>query len=411
MSEFDLDDLLTDAVSDYRDATLSQIKPAGSLAAHATAIHRRRVHMISMGVLAAVLVITPISAYAAIDHNHNGPPTVAASQTVTPTVKPSTATPSTLPSTTPSTPASTAPATATLAPITEHELANSTLNFGTGWGAPCPRGNVKMDNGQYVTKSPNNIASDKQYGLIKVVTADVDHDGSGDAIGLFGCDEGDPGRQRVIAFDRTAGGAIHTMGDLASGIDMMRDIAANSNGTIRVQVSNLGGSDGFAATAQVVQWRTYRWNGTKFVQASGSTSFTTSTSHLSATMSDLVFGPASNGKHAGVMTVTLHNSGSHTINNASVVVNGGANGIVVDVVKPACTVPTYVGDVGAMVCTASSIKAGGTVTVTLHFVVPTNDETNVQQDPLLQEESAVVQVRVGDQALAKQPTLSKAYFN
>ena len=77
MSEFDLDELLAGAVDDYRTETLGRITPAGTSAAHATATHRKRVHAIAMSVLVAALVVAPVSAYAAIDHDHNGPPSTA----------------------------------------------------------------------------------------------------------------------------------------------------------------------------------------------------------------------------------------------------------------------------------------------------------------------------------------------
>jgi len=409
MSEFDFDDLLTGAVNDYREATLSQIKPAGALAARATATHRRRVHMISMSVLAAVLVITLISAYAASDHNHNGPPTVATSPTVTPTIAPSTVGPSTAPSTPPSTPPSNTPATTSVAPITEHDLGNATLTIPSSpWSPGCPHGKVKLTNGRFVWNTVNNLPGDANYGLLKVVSVDVDGDGTKDAIALFGCDEGDPGMQIVVGFDRTSSGAIHTMGNIVPDTSTVLKVSAGSGGKILVQVSNLEGTDGVAASEQVVQSRTYAWSGTKFRQTAGPTAFTTSSS-LSAQMSDLTFAKSSNGKRAGVMTVQLHNTGSHSISNASVVVYAGETiGLVMNAGCQKLPWDTDLAD--AEVCSPSSIAAGGTATVTLHFTIADDRVSDIQHYGLVNAQMTV-QIRVDGKALTQQPKLGKAVFN
>jgi hypothetical protein len=400
MSEFDLDELLAGAVDDYRDQTLSQIKPAGTAAAHATAIHRRRVHTLAMTVLAAALVIAPVTAYAAMDHDHNGPPNVAASHSTEPSV-----TPSSVPSVTPSQPPTSSPATTVGKPITQHDLANATLHFPTSgsWPKPCPQGKVKLVNGHYTgLTGTNDSPGDPPSGLIKVVQVDLNHDGSLDAAAIFGCRIGDPASQTAIAFRRAADGSIETMGTIEKTIFTIHDIQATSGGSVRLAVADLHGSDGMAVAAQTPQWRTYNWNGSRFKQSGGSTSFTVTRIDLSVQVSDLTFAKPVAGKRAGTMTVTLHNSGGKSISNASIIyVFGTATKI-----SPTCaTLPYGPGDFAGQ-CAVPSIAPGATVVVTFRFTGADADLTYYRTHPsLAQTDNDMLQINVGDQRLAPQPPL------
>ena len=318
MSEFDLDELLAGAVDDYRTETLSRITPAGTSAAHATATHRKRVHAIAMSVLVAALVVAPVSAYAAIDHDHNGPPSVATSTKSSPAPTTSAApsippTPSSPPSTTSSTP------TTRHTAVTATDLANAVLHVPT-WGAfnsMCPHGTIRMVRGMFST-GRDSSDTPSSFGLATVVTTDVDHDGTGDAVALLSCHRSDPGIEQVVAFHRGGNGSIQTLGQVLLAVDgtatgavhAIDDLTASANGTLRIQVSDLSGSSGGGVSGQVVQWRTYGWTGHRFAQTAGSTSFSTSAYQLTAHLGNMVF-TGSGGNRARTMTVTIHNGGSH----------------------------------------------------------------------------------------------------
>ena len=415
MSDFDFDDLLAGAVEDYRELTVSQIKPAGTDIARSTAVHRKRVHTVSLAVLVSVLVIAPVTAYAATDHDRHAPPTIAGTPTGSPSI--ASAAPSTSPTTsTPpsiSTSAASPPAHASTpgrsAPITQHELANATLQLpsNTWLTSFCPHGTVKLVNGHFTDRNDGG----PEDGLLKVVTTDVDHDGNPDAVALFGCARSDPGFQSAVAFQRRSDGKIHTMGAVTTGIPMMPNIATAAGGSVRLQVSNLQGSDEGAVAAQIVQWRTYSWNGSRFRQTAGSTSFTTA-SQLTAQTSNLNFGAAVNGIRTGTMTVSIHNQGSRTVRTGSIVFNGGFIVEELPSDNPSCGTLPYAPDIPSSgVCAIGSVAAGKTVTVPIRFTANSGEVSELTTHPSLHEGGLLIQIRVGDQALVKQPTLGKAVFN
>jgi hypothetical protein len=391
VSDFDLDALLAGAVDDYHRQTLPQIKPAGTTQARATATHRKRVHAMAMSVAALVVVAVPIAAYAATEHNHNGPPQVASSQSASPA-------PSESPSATPSAlPTSPAP---TLAPITQQELSNATLDLPSwaGGGGTCPSGTVTLHNGQFGGTSRISVAT-----LIKAVSVDLDGNGSADAVALFGCQAGNPGFDTAIAFHRATDGSIQTLGIVVHGINTLTDIRAGDAGTVQIRVSDLAGSDGYADTEQVLQWRTYQWDGTRFNQAGGSTSFTVSVPTLTATLSDLTFQAPANGKRTGTMTVTLHNGGTTTIDNASVIYDLE----IATVIAPKCDQLAADLPVSGQ-CTVQPITPGATATLT--FTLSANASAFPYAGNNYPNQN-LIQIRIGDQKLAPQPPMGKLILN
>ncbi|HEY1488590.1 MAG TPA: hypothetical protein VGF84_20940 [Micromonosporaceae bacterium] len=404
MSEFDLDELLAGAVDDYRTETLGRITPAGTSAAHATATHRKRVHAIAMSVLVAALVVAPVSAYAAIDHDHNGPPSTAASTKSSPPP-----TPTSSPSTTSSTRATRHTA------ITATDLADAVLQVPT-WGAfnsMCPHGTVRMVKGMFST-GRDSSDTPSSYGLATVVTTDVDHDGTGDAVALLSCHRSDPGIEQVVAFHRGGNGSIQTLGQVLLAVDgtvvgavhAIDGLTANASGTVRVQVSDLSGSSGGGVSGQVVQWRTYGWTGHRFTQTAGSTRFSTSAYQLTAHLGNMVF-TGSGGNRTGTMTVTIHNGGSRAVSNVSIRYASDESGAL-RLTGSACTAPT---SYAASTCPVGTIAAGRTGTVTLHLTIRESDVASFTHNPSLAAADVVTQIRVGDQKLASQPALGKVVFN
>jgi len=384
VSDFDLDALLAGAVDDYNQQTLPQIRPVGSGRARATATHRKRVHTAIMSAVALVVVAVPVGVYAASDHNHNGPPVVGSSRSASPA-----------PSESPSAAPSSAPPT--LAAITQQELSNATLSL-PSWsdGNGCPSGTVKLRNGQF---GGGNVPASQ---LLKAASVDLDRDGSADAVAIFICHGGDPGLEMAVAFHRAPDGSIQTLGKVVTGIYTIADVRAGDAGTVQLQVSDLAGSDGAAATGQVKQWRTYEWDGTGFNQTAGSTSFTVAVPALTVTLSDLTFEAPVNGKRTGTMTVTLRNGGTTTISNASVVYELTVG----TVTAPTCD--QVVADLPfSGQCAVQPIAAGATATVTFTMIDDQGAAASPGSTPLQETGENLVQIRVGDQKLATQPPLGK----
>jgi hypothetical protein len=400
---------------DLVQEAFTHIRPAGTQAAQATATHRKRVHALAMGVLVAVVIVAPVSAYAGLHHDHNGPPTVAATQSATPTVTP-TSTPSVVPPsiTPPSIPPS-APSTTPAVSVIAKQLENATLQI-PSWGvfdSVCPHGNVRLSHGAYTGTLATTLPGPTN-GLMTVVTADVNHDGNQDAVAMIGCQAFDPGIQQVVVFDRGSNGSFRTMGQVVRAVDTtvsdgitdIRDITVSADGAIRVQVANPDGSGGPGVVDQVIQWRTYGWTGSHFAQTAGSSSFVRSLSTLSVQVSNLVFQPSSGGSRTGEMIVTFHNSGSHALANASIVYAPDDSGVV-QLATSTCSAPD---GSGASTCPVSPIAPGATRTVTLRVTIKDGDVSTLTSEGSLTQSDLLVQIRVGDQKLTKQPTLGKAVY-
>lgn len=208
-------------------------------------------------------------------------------------------------------PAPSQPATCAKPPAPD--LCNATVDI-PSWGegdAECPHGAVMIDKGRY-TGLPHNPLG----GIRMVLSADVDHDGVAEEVALASCQIGDPGIDQVFVVDHTSSGALHTMGQIirpGQGFSFgVHTLAAGPDGSVRVQLSNVLGSDETAEVAQVTQWRTYGWNGQRFIQTAGSTSFDADRSATRLTMSvaPAVFAKPQGTLRRGTFTVTVHNTGT-----------------------------------------------------------------------------------------------------
>ncbi|GAA2621667.1 hypothetical protein GCM10010399_61000 [Dactylosporangium fulvum] len=391
MSDFDLDNLLAGAVDDYREHTVPQIQPAGTAAARTTATRRKRVHAMAVSALALVVVGVPMAVYAA-DNHHNGPPNITGSPGNS--APPETSAP---PSAAPS---ETVKAALPPAPVTEQDITNGTLDIPAWPSKLCVHGKVTVRDGK--------VAGTADLRVVKIATVDLDKNGSADAVVIFRCNLGDPPTDMAVAFRRAADGSIETMGTVARGINQFRDVRAGAAGTVELQVSDQGGSDDIAVVGQVVQWRTYGWTGTRFDQADGPTAFNVAMPKFTATLSDLTFEPAVNGQRNGTMTVTLHNGGSTTISDASIVYQ-----MEFKVTSPKCDMPIP-GSTGdplwnrAGRCRVQPIAPGATATVTFQVTASDSSVSSYQgQHFNMQSNNMIlVQLRVGERRLATQPALS-----
>jgi hypothetical protein len=300
MSDFDLDALLAGAVSDYRDETSSLINPEGTGAAIAMAKHRRKVHAMAMSALAAVLIVAPVAAYAAVDHNRHGPPVLPAGSA---SPSPS-AVASVEPSTPPPSPASTPSSTDSSGANSVTAFKNATLDL-PGWASPsCPHGRTRFHDGKagdFTTINAVNVG-------------DVTGDGSPDVVAMIGCRPGEGAENQVIVFHVSGDGTISTTGVVVQPApnakafdDQIQNVADMhiSGATITVHVGDYETTYTDNNARGIYQDRIYGWNGHEFAQTGGPTSFSAASSvHLSISKAQVQFGTAKNGTRKGTVTVT-----------------------------------------------------------------------------------------------------------
>ncbi|WP_412541189.1 hypothetical protein R8Z50_00780 [Longispora sp. K20-0274] len=308
MSEFDDLNLINDAFSDLRAETAPFVKPAGARQAHATVRHQRKVRTIVAGVVTVLAIAIPVAAFATVNRT-DAPPTPGSTASVSP--EPSaTAAPS--PSPTP-TPATTVPD----GRISLADLGNATLDLPVTGNGLCPAMKLAFRNGKATFDGGESLGPDVKYELVKVVHSDVDHDGAEETAALFACRI--PGSSfQVVAFDRDAGGAIVTVGQvLASTLDYkvpnIFDIGADTEGNIQVQVGDFVVCCANLEHKTEPQWRTYGLRDGKFAQVGGPTSFPENSRYvdLDVSASPLAFGkPDAVGTRHGRLTLTVRNQGT-----------------------------------------------------------------------------------------------------
>jgi len=274
--------------------------------------------------------------------------------------------------------------------VTEAELCNASLeipSWGTDIDAACPHGAVQLNDG----KSAHFTDVVSQIKIRAIVGVDVDHAGAAEAVVVIDCYVGDPPLNQVVAFGRTANGSIHTLGQVVGpangGINAINGLAANADGSVRAQVTEVLGSEPAAELAQVYQWRTYSWTGQKFVQTAGSTSFTAdkSTTHLTLAATPIVLAKPQGTVRPGSLTVTVKNTGTSTAAALSV------RAILTERITTRPDGPCTKSP-GIVSCAVGDLAPGATWKITLMITVPL---TNL--DAVVGDATSTVQLLVGDQ--------------
>lgn len=389
MSDLDpgFDRLIAGAVNDYQETTMQFIKPEGTGSAITTANHRRKVRIASAVAGVAVATIGAGAGYSALAPGENAPPP-AAHHSASPS-------PSASPSAAPTSPSASATATtATRAGSGAgihgpDNLDNATLNLPANYTSSCPHGPTKFSNG----------TAGSHTKIEKVLAADVDHDGNSDDVALISCRIGEGALKQVVVFDRAAGGKFTTMGLVVQvdrkpiyNVDDMKVDGSRILARVGDQATTY--TDGARLTG-VFQWRTYGWNGSKFTQTAGSTSFQAdkTANHLTTTVSKLVFGAEAGGKRTGTMTVTVRNTGTRSVSQVSLVMAMvGADALA----TPTGCPTVQVGDATVPTCQIGTLAAGASKTVTLTTTIPESEaEYRIAGGGLPLPESDA-QVRIGD---------------
>ncbi|MGY0230349.1 hypothetical protein [Longispora urticae] len=238
------------------------------------------------------------------------------SQTVTPADSPSPAAPQTTDTPTPAASLSARPSPTG----TAIDLANSTLDIPAWPGDTSPhcQGTKTLTDGV----APGAASGPTRHIVLgKVVTGDVNHDGTLDTVAVIRCRTGQNPMSQLVAFEAGPSGGVRTIGRIVgparlqttTELSTIFDLKVSDEGDIQAEVGDFTGlTDQDSAQYSQHQFRTYRWDGQKFAQHAGPTSFAKNPnfSRLTVTTTDLQFGPLTGGQRTGTLKVTVHNDGA-----------------------------------------------------------------------------------------------------
>jgi Domain of unknown function DUF11 len=372
MNASDHDELLTSSFAEYVATVAPSVHPAGPQAVRATVAYRRRARTVALGVVAALAVVVPVTAYAAFGRSAAPAPGSSPSPSVSavepspsgsaePTEPPGPSGPCDQPSGVPS------PVNA----ISLQEFCNASLHLPAWPRTDCAPTDVPFRDGRY------HIGDSLGMYIGTVVPADIDRDGRPETVAIVACG-GELLDEQVVAFGRAADGSIQTVGRVVITNDPVRTITALvalPDGTLQVTVGDFGDGVGDDQSIAQHQQRSYRWIGQKFVQVGGPTAFPPNPrlADLVATSPDLVFGAPSGGKRTATFTITAKNLGPGAV-PALAFVQLPAWVRLVSGPAP-CHMQDYPSGAHQVECQLASLAAGSTTPLTFHFEAPANADT------------------------------------
>lgn len=300
-------DQLDDFFADYRAGLTPEIVPAGPGAVRATVRRRRRITATALVATAVVLVAAPVAGYAALGRGTEPGPAPAVSNTPTP--EQTTAAPERTSASPPPPPPN--------GRISRAQLLAARVDL-PPWQpdapASCTRDNVRLA----------SEGTPSRPWLMDLVHGDADGDGAQETIATLGCAPGEPDMQQVVVFDRDTSGRIITLAQVVrtedDEVEWIIEVTPTGKGVVTVRVGDIQPCCDMSEKQVQKQDRTYTWDGTRFAQTGGPTSFPARPdfrTDLTVTASDLVFTNDKDGYPHGVMTVTIRNDGPRDTFNMS----------------------------------------------------------------------------------------------
>ncbi|MGK5672315.1 hypothetical protein ACSNOB_05655 [Micromonospora sp. URMC 106] len=284
MTEHDDVQLIDEAFHQLSASLGPAVRPPGGV--RDLVARRRRTRVTTATVAAGLVAVLPVAAFMGTGRGQPGrdPAPVAASvgaTTGTPSAPSASATPS--PSASPSAPV---PARGggpvTLAELTAAPVAVPEWPWSGSSGTACADGLVRLASSAKVGGA--------RVGVVQLHQADLDGDAELETAALLRCGHG---AEQVVAFDRDADGRVATLGQVvATTADMpaIVDIDARPRGGVTATVA-----DSRTATDRQRQERQYAWDGERYGQVGGATSFPVRQRpvDLGLTVADPVAGPVS----------------------------------------------------------------------------------------------------------------------
>lgn len=298
----ELDDILVSGeFAAFREAYAPAVHPAGTTAVRETVRRRRRRTAVVTAAAVVLAVAIPVGANAAL--NRRPDPRPGPAQTATPT-----------PSETSASPTPTPPAPSTASPtlaapdgrITRSQLLAARIDL-PDWrpGPVCTAGPTRVA-GTY--RNEGDVLLDGlAYG-------DVDGDGAVETVALLRCLIFQSGPSQVVVLDRDSDGRIVVLDQVTRsetpGPQWLLAVQVTGQGTVRVEMADIGPGGGWSLDWSQRQWRGYRWTGKGFTQVDGPTSFGPNRHlvDLTVTAGDVAWGPKdADGIRTGTSTVTVRN--------------------------------------------------------------------------------------------------------
>ncbi|MEU8215696.1 hypothetical protein AB0C47_08010 [Micromonospora taraxaci] len=264
----DFDPLLRERLTAYRNDVVSRVAGPGPDQARHHLRQRRRMTAAAVAAVAVVLVVAPVVANAALRDDRNPPvPAESVEPTPPPTSAPPTPTPTGSPSATTGTP------NAPDGRISRAQLLATRVDLpswpsGMAEGG-CATSKVRLKDDTKDTYVSMLADNEFEHG-------DVDGDGAVETIAIVACRYGEASAKQVVAFDRNQDGRIVTMGRVVRTDDNFKDILAaeiTPAGSVEVQVGDIVPCCEIPEYHRREQVRTYRWNGQRFNQTDGPTTF------------------------------------------------------------------------------------------------------------------------------------------
>jgi hypothetical protein len=314
------DDLIVEAFERFTAGAGPSVRPPGTPPIRARAARHRRVRAVAASFVGVLLLAVPAAIYAASGPDDRARPP-ADGPSVTASVSPSVSATDGSAIEGPPTPPPPGPRVRGTGPITVEGLAAGAVpvpQWIAGqpdyfWEHACPSGPAQAVFSIRSDAYPNILVQEIAY-------ANLDNDPDLEAAALLKCvgaSEADGGQ--VVVYDRDAEGWIVSLGQIVSGT--IWHVTANPKGGVDVELSDIQACCDTPKVMEIHQLRTYGFNGARFVQTGGPTSFTTHTKSIDLKLSlqTVTWGPvtadASGGKyHEATLTLRVTNAGPVTSN-------------------------------------------------------------------------------------------------
>ncbi|MFC4146339.1 hypothetical protein ACFO0M_08740 [Micromonospora mangrovi] len=368
--------LLGDEFAAYRARVLPTVHPAGPGLVRETVRRRRRRSATAAAAVAVCTLAVPVAGWAAVGRHPVAPPAPVGTLPPEPTP---TGTPEAS-----ATPAPSVSATGAQARISRADLLAATVDL-PDWpaGAPCASGPTRLID-------PKGRPGDAILSGFVGGYGDVDSDGVAEPVALIRClvTEGAYPEQ-VVAFDRDAAGRVVVLGQVfrsdATKPESLFSLSVHPDGLVRVEVTDVVRTDASVPDETHRQWRGYRWNGTRFAQTDGPSSFTPpagtgGTGPAPTTSppappaprlfeilgSTLDYGaPDGTGTRHGSTTITIANTGGGTVEHPMVSYVDNGTDQVAETEAQGCW--NFFRDDGRITCIAQPLEPGGQAEVELPF--------------------------------------------
>ncbi|WP_433115642.1 hypothetical protein [Micromonospora sp. CA-246542] len=290
--------------STYRAVMLPVITPDGPTAVRRTVRRRRRRAAMAVATALVMAVALPVAGQAGIRRDPEPPAKVPA---------------------TPSDPPTPTPTVSSAPPVPDGRIERTQLLAATvdlpGWDdLPAgPDGKACASRGIRLSGDP--VRNDANL-LVELGYGDVDRDGATETVALVRCLFGTRGPAQVVAFDRDTAGRIVTLGRVAATAvptpEWLIGLEVRADGVTRVALADRAPGPGWPLEQSQRQWRGYRWDGERFRQTEGPTTFGPNpyAADLSVSSSNLALAREPGDSFSGTIEVRVRNASAGEVAEA-----------------------------------------------------------------------------------------------